>query len=72
MEIGRPTATRIQLVSTGSIPRFLLAARARPGATIVLHSRNASDFDLDLDPEALPDPRDGDVVRLNSGVTTPF
>ena len=38
-----------------------MAARARPGATIVLHSRNASDFDLD--PQAPPDPRDGDVGK---------
>lgn len=39
-------------------PAIPMAARAQPGATIVLHTRNASDFDLD--PEAPPDPRDGD------------
>jgi len=42
-------------------PAIPMAARARPGATIVFHSRNASDFDLD--PEAPPDPRDGDVGK---------
>ncbi len=42
-------------------PAIPMAARARPGATIVLHSRNASDFDLD--PQAPPDPRDGDVGK---------
>ena len=40
-------------------PEIPMAARAQPGATIVFHSRNASDFDLD--PQASPDPRDGDV-----------
>ena len=40
-------------------PAIPMAARAQPGATIVLHTRNASDFDLD--PEAPPDPRAGDV-----------
>ena len=35
-----------------------MAARAEPGATIVLHSRNASDFDLN--PSAPEDPRAGD------------
>ena len=44
-------------------PAIPMAARAQPGATIVLHTRNASDFDLD--PNAPPDPRDGD-----SGVGT--
>ena len=42
-------------------PAIPMAARARPGATIVLHTRNASDFDLD--PDAPPDPRDGDVGK---------
>ncbi len=40
-------------------PAIPMAARAQPGATIVLHTRNATDFDLD--PEAPPDPRAGDV-----------
>lgn len=40
-------------------PAIPMAARARPGATIVLHTRNATDFDLD--PKAPADPRDGDV-----------
>ena len=40
-------------------PAIPMAARARPGDTIVLHTRNASDFDLD--PEAPPDPRAGDA-----------
>jgi len=35
-----------------------MAARAEPGATIVLHVRNALDFDLD--PAAAPDPRSED------------
>lgn len=39
-------------------PAIPMAARARPGDTLVLHTRNASDFDLD--PEAPPDPRAGD------------
>ncbi len=39
-------------------PAIPMAARARPGDTLVLHARNASDFDLD--PEAPPDPRAGD------------
>ena len=39
-------------------PAIPMAARAQPGATIVLHTRNATDFDLD--PNAPPDPRDGD------------
>ena len=39
-------------------PAVPMAARARPGDTLVLHTRNASDFDLD--PEAPPDPRAGD------------
>ena len=40
-------------------PAIPAAARARPGDTIVLHTRNATDFDLD--PEAPPDPRAGDA-----------
>lgn len=39
-------------------PAIPMAARARPGATIVFHAKNASDFDLD--PAAPQDPRDGD------------
>lgn len=39
-------------------PAIPMSAQAPPGATIVFHSRNAWDFDLD--PEAPPDPRDGD------------
>ena len=39
-------------------PAIPMAARAQPGATIILHSRNALDFDLD--PEAPPDPRGED------------
>ena len=39
-------------------PAIPMAARAQPGATIVLHTRNATDFDLH--PEAPPDSRDGD------------
>ena len=39
-------------------PAIPMAARAAPGATIVLHSRNASDFALD--PSAPADPREGD------------
>jgi formamidase len=39
-------------------PAIPMAARAKPGATIVLQVRNASDFDLD--PAAAPGPRDGD------------
>lgn len=39
-------------------PAIPMAARARPGDTLVIHTRNASDFDLD--PEAPPDPRAGD------------
>ncbi len=39
-------------------PAIPMAARAKPGDTIVFHTRNASDFDLD--PEAPPDPRRGD------------
>jgi len=39
-------------------PAIPMAARAQPGATIVLHTRNASDFDLD--PAAAPDARAGD------------
>jgi len=39
-------------------PAIPMAARAEPGATIVLHSRNASDFELD--PSAPADPRAGD------------
>jgi len=39
-------------------PAIPMAARAAPGATIVLHSRNASDFALD--PSAPEDPRVGD------------
>jgi len=39
-------------------PAIPMAARAKPGDTIVLHARNAGDFDLD--PSAPPDPRDGD------------
>jgi formamidase len=35
-----------------------MAARAQPGATIVLHARSANDFDLD--PNAPPDPRGED------------
>lgn len=41
-------------------PAIPMAARAEPGATIVLHTRNASDFDLD--PDAPPDPRAGDAA----------
>lgn len=40
-------------------PAIPMAARAQPGATLVLHSRNARDFDID--PNAPPDPREGDV-----------
>ena len=40
-------------------PAIPMAARAKPGATIVFHTRNATDFDLN--PNALPDPRDGDA-----------
>ena len=40
-------------------PAIPMAARAQPGATLVLHSRNARDFDID--PSAPPDPREGDV-----------
>lgn len=40
-------------------PAIPMAARAKPGATIVLHTKNASDFDLD--PHAPPDPRAGDA-----------
>ncbi|MDX1582478.1 MAG: acetamidase/formamidase family protein [Thermoanaerobaculia bacterium] len=36
-------------------PEIPMAAKAKPGATIILHVRNALDFDLD--PEAPPDPR---------------
>lgn len=39
-------------------PAIPMAARAAPGATIVLHSRNASDFALD--PSAPADSREGD------------
>jgi formamidase len=39
-------------------PAIPMAARAQTGATIVLHTRNATDFDLD--PDAPADPRDGD------------
>lgn len=39
-------------------PAIPMAVRARPGATIVFHTRNAGDFDLD--PAAPPDPRAGD------------
>lgn len=39
-------------------PAIPMAARARPGATIVFHARNAWDFDIA--PNAPPDPRDGD------------
>ncbi len=42
-------------------PAIPMAARARPGATIVFHARNASDFALD--PDAAPDPREGDVGK---------
>lgn len=40
-------------------PAIPMAARARPGDTVVLHTRNA--FDVDLDPAAPPDPRSGDA-----------
>jgi formamidase len=40
-------------------PVIPMAGRARPGDTIVLHTRNAMDFDLD--PDAPPDPRAGDA-----------
>ncbi len=40
-------------------PAIPMAARAQPGATIVFHTRNATDFDID--PEAPRDPRAGDV-----------
>ena len=40
-------------------PAIPMVARAKPGATIVLHTKNASDFDLD--PHAPPDPRAGDA-----------
>lgn len=39
-------------------PSIPMAARAKPGDTIVLHSRNAAD--VDLDPAAPADPRAGD------------
>lgn len=39
-------------------PAIPMAARAAPGATIVLHARSAHDFDLD--PAAAPDPRADD------------
>ena len=42
-------------------PAIPMAARARPGETIVLHTRNASDFALD--PSAPRDPREGDIGR---------
>ncbi len=40
-------------------PAIPMAGRAKPGATIILHTRNASDFDLD--PNAPRDPRSGDT-----------
>ena len=40
-------------------PEIPMVARAQPGTTIVLHTRNALDFDLD--PEAPPDPRAEDA-----------
>ena len=39
-------------------PAIPMTAKAKPGSTIVLHVRNASDFDLD--PNAPPDPRTND------------
>jgi formamidase len=39
-------------------PAIPMAARAKPGATIVMHVRNALDYDLR--PDAPPDPRNGD------------
>ena len=39
-------------------PAIPSAVRARPGATLVFHTRNASDFELG--PDAAPDPRAGD------------
>ncbi|MDX1676117.1 MAG: hypothetical protein R3314_15080, partial [Longimicrobiales bacterium] len=39
-------------------PAIPQAVRARPGATLVFHTRNASDFELG--PDAAPDPRAGD------------
>ena len=39
-------------------PAIPMAGRAKPGATIVFHTKNASDFDLD--PQAPKDPREGD------------
>ncbi|HSH74217.1 MAG TPA: acetamidase/formamidase family protein, partial [Longimicrobiales bacterium] len=42
-------------------PAIPMVARARPGETILLHTRNASDFDLD--PSAPADPREGDAGR---------
>ena len=41
-------------------PAIPMTARARPGQTILLHTRNASD--LDLDPAAPPDPRASDPL----------
>lgn len=40
-------------------PAIPMAARAKPGDTVILHTRNALDFDLD--PEAPPDSRAGDA-----------
>ncbi len=40
-------------------PAIPMAKRAKPGATIIFHTKNASDFNLD--PEAPPDPRKGDA-----------
>ncbi len=52
-------------------PDIPMAARARPGQTIVLHTRNASDFDLDpastyVDPRA-----DGPAISTVHPLTGP-
>jgi formamidase len=41
-------------------PSIPMAARARPGQTIVMHTRNAGDFDID--PSAPADPRQDDPL----------
>ncbi len=51
-------------------PDIPMAARVRPGATFVLHTRNASDFNLD--PSAAPDPRAGaDAIPTVHPLTGP-
>ncbi len=50
-------------------PAIPMAARAKPGATIVFHTRNATDFDLN--PNALPDPRDGEAGGTVHPLTGP-